>query len=83
VALSDAERRVEILTLAEQDYFPFGTPAIAGKPEAFGFTGQQQDTASGIVYLHARYYDPYLARFMSADTASPTLPGVEIGRAHV
>lgn len=65
---------------AEQDYFPFGTPAIVGKPEAFGFTGQLQDATSGIVYLHARYYDPYLGRFMSADTASPTEPGVGVNR---
>jgi RHS repeat-associated protein len=64
----------------EQDYFPFGTPTIAGKPEAFGFTGQMQDTSSGIVYLHARYYDPYIGRFMSADTASPSEPGVGVNR---
>lgn len=64
----------------EQDYMPFGTPTIAGKPEVYGFTGQQQGPSSGIVYLHARYYDPYLGRFMAADTANPTEPGVGVNR---
>ena len=64
----------------EQDYFPFGTPTIAGKREPFGFTGQLQDATSGVVYLHARYYDPYVGRFMAADTASPTDPRVGINR---
>jgi RHS repeat-associated protein len=31
-------------------------------------------------YLHARYYDPNLGRFLSPDTWDPTLPGVDINR---
>ncbi len=34
--------------------------------EPRGFTGQRHD-ASGLVYLHARYYDPALGRFISPD----------------
>jgi RHS repeat-associated protein len=38
--------------------------------ESRGFTGQRQDE-TGLFYLHARYYDPALARFIQPD---PTVP---------
>jgi RHS repeat-associated protein len=34
----------------------------------YAFTGQQRDGASDIMYFHARYYDPALGQFVSADT---------------
>lgn len=34
----------------------------------FGYTGQQQDAESGLIYLRARYMDPTTGRFMSRDT---------------
>src|SRR5262249_50755300 len=34
---------------------------------SFLFTGQQQDGASGLLYLRARYYDPATSRFLSRD----------------
>jgi RHS repeat-associated protein len=37
-----------------------------GHAESLGFTGQRQDE-SGLIYLHARYYDPVLGRFLSPD----------------
>ena len=36
-----------------------------------GFQGQRQDAESGLVYMNARYYDPQLHRFLSADTIVP------------
>jgi RHS repeat-associated protein len=33
----------------------------------FRFTGQQLDTETGLYYLRARYYDPYLGIFLSVD----------------
>lgn len=50
-------------------YRPFGeviseSGSLTYEPR--GYTGQRHD-ASGLVYLHARYYDPVLARFISAD----------------
>ena len=35
--------------------------------QPFGFTGQQQDSESGLYYLRARYYSPTLGRFISRD----------------
>jgi RHS repeat-associated protein len=39
--------------------------------EAKGFTGERLDD-SGLYYLHARYYDPALGRFISPDPTVPT-----------
>ena len=39
--------------------------------EALSFTGQRQDD-TGVFYLHARYYDPALGRFLSPDPVVPT-----------
>ena len=38
--------------------------------ESFTFTGQRLDE-SGLIYLHARYYDPEIGRFLSPDTETP------------
>ncbi|MDY7080599.1 MAG: RHS repeat-associated core domain-containing protein [Chloroflexota bacterium] len=36
-----------------------------------GYTGQQYDVDTGLLYLHARWYYPRLARFISPDTMVP------------
>ena len=36
-----------------------------------GFTGHISDAESGLVYMVARYYDPILGRFISADSIVP------------
>lgn len=33
-----------------------------------GFTGQQKDFSSGLIYFDARYYDPEIGTFLSPDT---------------
>ncbi|MBK9943325.1 MAG: hypothetical protein IPP13_17100 [Kouleothrix sp.] len=38
---------------------------------ALNVTGQRLDSGIGLLYYHARYYDPALARFVSADTIIP------------
>jgi RHS repeat-associated protein len=38
--------------------------------DSFGYTGQRVDE-TGLVYLHARYYDPEIGRFLSPDTETP------------
>jgi RHS repeat-associated protein len=39
-----------------------------------GFTGQRQES-SGLTYLHERFYDPLLGRFVSPDPATPEQHG--------
>jgi RHS repeat-associated protein len=49
-------------------YDAFGAvKAQSGTQAQVGFTGEQQDAASGLVYLRARYYDPRTGRFLSTD----------------
>ena len=37
-----------------------------GAASAFGFTGEQFDAETGLIYLRARYLDPQLGRFLGA-----------------
>jgi RHS repeat-associated protein len=39
---------------------------------SLNFTGQRLDSGTGLLYYHARYYDPALARFVSADSVVPS-----------
>ncbi|MFO0701156.1 MAG: RHS repeat-associated core domain-containing protein [Nitrospira sp.] len=59
--------RVETLT-----YQPYGeiTTDRPGTPVniAYKYTGQTRDASTGLLYYHARYYDPRLGRFLSPDT---------------
>ena len=65
------------------DYAPFGMPITAlglTVPQGKGYINERFDPETGLQYLHARYYDPKLGRFLSPDTWDPTLPGVDINR---
>ena len=66
-------------------YSPFGEVVSAtsssghlatGPLSHFGFTGQRFDPETGLYFYHARYYDPALGRFLSADplVQDPTDP---------
>ena len=59
-----------------QLYSPYGGVRYSSgtMPTAKGFTGQYSDAAStGLDYYGARYYDPTLGQFTSADTANDEL----------
>jgi RHS repeat-associated protein len=43
----------------------------------FGFTGQEYDSESGLLYFKARYFDPKVGRFLSGD---PELWGQKPGK---
>ena len=55
--------------LAEQLFGPYGNVrySVGSMPGSHGYTGQVQD-ASGLAYFNARYYDPVVGQFTSADT---------------
>jgi RHS repeat-associated protein len=61
-----------------QAYGPYGNSRYqAGNMgTAKGFTGQYQD-ATGLDYYNARYYDPVVGRFLSADTVESNLLGMD------
>jgi RHS repeat-associated protein len=60
------------VTLA-QGYTPFGVPlwSEGSAASGYGFTGEQEDAAVGLVFLRVRYYDPAVGRFIGRDP----LPG--------
>jgi RHS repeat-associated protein len=55
---------------ASQLYAPYGGIRYSNgaMPTDYGFTGQRADSATGLDYYGARYYDPTLGQFTSADT---------------
>lgn len=58
-------------------YTPFGkirTGSQASLLTTRGFTGQLNDAATGLMYYNARYYSPYLNRWLQPDTIVPS-PG--------
>jgi len=52
------------------DYDAFGvvTTATGSISNSYLYSGYQYDGETGMYYLNARYYDPVVARFVSADT---------------
>ncbi len=53
----------------ETYYYPFGgTRLNTGNVVKHKYTGQEEDTETGLYYYNARYYDPMLGRFISADS---------------
>jgi RHS repeat-associated protein len=60
--------------VAERRYLPYGQVRWSSRAAMtdFGFTGQRNDSF-GLMDYKARYYDPFLGRFISADTVVPEL----------
>ncbi len=59
--------------VAAQLFAPYGQSRWAGgtMPTSYAFTGQRADSATGLDYYGARYYDPVAGTFTSADTVRP------------
>ena len=58
--------------LAWSEASPYGAirsagAAVGAPADPFGFTGQFQDSPTGLYYLRARQYDPSIGRFLSTD----------------
>ena len=71
--LGSASLAVDTAT-GSQRYMPYGATRSGGVPTDFQFTGQRNDTATGLYYYGARYHDPFTGRFVSPDTIVPS-PG--------
>ncbi len=50
-----------------RSFDPFGVPLQADGGNPFGYTGEQQDAGTGLVFLRARYYQPNTGRFLTRD----------------
>jgi RHS repeat-associated protein len=60
------------------DYEVFGTARGANSTgSVFGFTGEQTDAETGLLYLRAREYDPASGTFLSADSVQPNAAGTQ------
>ena len=59
--------------LDRYDYAAFGATvrATGTSNSERGFGGHRTDPETGLVYMNARYYDPALGRFLSADALVP------------
>jgi RHS repeat-associated protein len=59
--------------VAEMRYLPYGEERWTNKaqPTDFTFTGQRAEAGFRLMDYNARYYDPGLGRFVSADTVVP------------
>jgi RHS repeat-associated protein len=51
-------------------YYPYGVTwiTIGSLDLKYKFTGQEEDQETGLYYFGARYYDPVIGRFISADS---------------
>jgi RHS repeat-associated protein len=66
-------------------YKPYGTQvetvlAALSPSEPKGWIGERTDPETGLTYLHARYYDAALGRFLSPDWWDASDPGVGTDR---
>jgi RHS repeat-associated protein len=68
LAEADAQGNVT----ATFDYRPYGAQALGTPSKGPGYTGHVNDPDTGLVYMQARYYDPTIGRFLSADPVSPS-----------
>lgn len=64
--------------ISYEEYFPYGdTSVIAGENEAevqpkdYRYSGKECDDSTGLYYYGARYYAPWIGRWISADPSGP------------
>lgn len=66
------------ILVGSQLYSPYGSSRYSNGtlPTSIGFTGQQTDSVTGLDYYNARYYDPTVGQFLSADTKQGNAQGI-------
>lgn len=65
--------------LGTQLYGPYGNKrsSAGSMGTAKGYTGHYNDDVTGLDYYNARYYDPLIGRFLSADVVQGNLSGMD------
>ena len=63
--MTDATARV--VQIDDTDEFGALTQAQGLSPQPFGYTGEQRDNETSLLYIRARMYDPVVGRFISRD----------------
>jgi RHS repeat-associated protein len=63
--------------VSEQEYYPFGETSFGsyGK-KRYQYVGKERDDESGMYYYGARYYSPWIARFISVDPLAAKYPNL-------
>jgi RHS repeat-associated protein len=64
---------------ARTAYGPYGKP-VAAPVQSKAYINERYDAETGLSYLHFRYYDGHLGRFLNPDTYDPMQAGVDINR---
>ncbi|MEN4904663.1 RHS repeat-associated core domain-containing protein [Luteimonas sp. TWI1437] len=59
------------------EYEPFGQRLGVAPNDGLGYGGHAQDTATGLVYMQQRYYDPELGLFLSVDPVTAYLGSID------
>ena len=71
------------LRIEPHDLVTFGQPLTSnGSTPINGksYINERYDVETGLMYLHHRYDDPNLGRFLTPDTFDPILAGVDFNR---
>ena len=65
--------------VARRLHLPYGEVRhrAGASPTDYGYTGQREDGSTGLLFMHARYYDARLGRFISADTVVPNVTNLQ------
>jgi RHS repeat-associated protein len=60
-------------TVFQSDYKPYGLNFAPSGVETFMYTGKPDDSAIGLYYYGARFYDPSIGRFITEDSQTGSL----------
>jgi RHS repeat-associated protein len=73
-ALLELDDSASALRISEEEYYPFGGTAwiaadnrVDADTRRYRYSGKERDDETGLYYFGARYYAPWLGRWMSCD----------------